>query len=107
MAKQKQNLTDIFAKTEPEPAPSQPIDNSDLDNGIIRPVGVGIREGEVSALDAIVQEIGLKRNALLRLAVRYFILKWRQDDQDLKAYLNNIIEIPPEPQKRAKFPRKS
>jgi hypothetical protein len=73
MAK-KQSLDDIFTKTT-QAAP----DNSDLDEGNIKPSGVGLREGELRALDLICAELteeiesSVSRNSLMRIAIRRLI----------------------------------
>jgi hypothetical protein len=51
----------------------EPADNADLDEGRIISAGVGITEGELAAVDSIADRVGVKRNALMRLAVRLFI----------------------------------
>lgn len=95
----KKPLGDLFAKTE-QPA-SSPADNSDLETGNIRPLGVGLRAGEVAALDAITAELGgIARNALLRFAVRWFILQYRAGKVDLSGF----VEEPPPPKRKLKMP---
>lgn len=77
----------IFARTEqPKPEKQQP-DNSDLDLGNVKATGVGLRVGELAALDAIGAELGellgsepVARNTLMREAVRRFILAFRAGD---------------------------
>lgn len=103
MAKPKPDLTDIFTPTAgAQPAaPQAPGDNSDLDAGNIRPLGVGLRLGEVAALDIIAERYGIARNALLRLAVRRLILDFRAGKVDL----TDQIETPPPPKKRLKMPK--
>ncbi len=72
-------LDDIFKKTEQEPVEVEP-DFSYLDKGNIRATGIGLRQGELDALDSIGVTLGeyldsqpVARNALMRLAVRQFI----------------------------------
>lgn len=89
---------DIFAKTEPT---TPPTDNSDLDEGPIKPIGVGVREGEVLALDKIAEHYGVARNAILRFAVRFFIQEFRAGNIDISQY----IYTPPTPSKKIKFPK--
>ena len=94
MAKKQSGLENVFKRTEPAAAP--PADNSDLDEGNIKPNGVGLREGEIRALDSMGAELGaamdadpVARNALLRIAVRKFILDYRAGAltlDDLGAY---------------------
>ena len=78
MAKQedvKKAIGDIMGKQPGEAA--TPDDFSAFDEGNIRPTGVGLREGEIEALDAMGQILGsvmdaqpIARNALIRIAVR-------------------------------------
>jgi hypothetical protein len=70
--------------------------NQDLDQGNIRPTGVGLREGEIQAVDALGAELGamlesepIARNALIRIAVRRLIVDLRSGAMsydDLGAY---------------------
>lgn len=90
----------IFTRTGPGPEP-EPMDNSDLDQGNIKPLGVGVREGEIAALDGIAKNYGVARNAILRFAVRYFIQQYRAGQVDLSQF----IYTPPTPSKKIKFPK--
>lgn len=92
----KKTIESPFARTEPG-QPEQ--DNSDLDEGNIRPSGVGLREGEIKALDAIAEQYGVSRNALIRYATRDFIIQHRAGNIDL----SDLIEAPPPPRKRIRY----
>lgn len=96
MAK-KQDLTNILAKTEPA---APPADNSDLDEGNIQTTGIGLREGEIKALDTIAGSLELSRNAVMRFAVRWFLLQHRAGKIDLSEF----IEQPPPPKKQLRYP---
>lgn len=79
MAKKPQDLTNIFAKTA-APTTNQPTSPAsaegwgfDLDSGLIRSMGIGLKDGEVRALEAVAARYGIKRNAVGRIAVRYFL----------------------------------
>ncbi len=76
-----------------------PADNSDLENGLIRPSGVGLREGEIAALDAIAQHYEISRNALLRLAARRLIFDFRAGRLDIE----DMITTPATPKKRLRY----
>lgn len=89
----------IFKKTESTPAAGSPGDNADLDEGRIVSAGVGITEGELEALDQLAERLGVKRNALMRLAVRLFIEQARAGDIRLEDY---FVE-PERPAKRLKI----
>lgn len=93
MAKPKPNITGLLARTENAELP--PADNSDLDNGEIRPVGVGLSRGEREALDQMAAEMDIARNALLRFAIRWFIVQYRAGLINPEEH-----EEPPQPQKR-------
>jgi len=71
-------------------------DNSDLDKGIIKSSGIGIREGERAALDEIAALLGVSRNAILRYMVRWFIIEYRAGKIDLAAH---VKEPPPQKKK--------
>lgn len=60
-------------------------DNDDLDRGRILTNGVGLREGELDALESMQAKYGLSRNALIRLAVRKLILAERAGTADIQA----------------------
>ena len=90
-------LSDLFKKTGPD---SPPADNSDLDSGVIRSVGVGLKQGEAAAIKAMAAELGIRPNALLRFAIRWFILRARAGDVDLSSFL----ETPPAPAKKLNMP---
>jgi len=75
MAKKQQDLTNIFAKTgaaQPSPATAHAWD-FDLDDGLIRSMGIGLKDGEVKALETVAARYGIKRNAVGRIAVRFFL----------------------------------
>ena len=98
MAKKKQDLSDIFAKT--EPAPGATAEYSDLDAGKIQSTGVGLKQGEIAALDAIAADLEITRNAIMRFAIRYFIIQHRAGNIDLASH----VEEPPPPKKSLRLP---
>ena len=52
---------------------------SELDDlGRTKSVGVGLREGEINAFDAIASELGVSRNALMAWALRRFLREHRE-----------------------------
>lgn len=95
------NLESIFAKTEPQPQPKPENPNADLDSGNIRPSGVGLKDGEIKALDQIAEVYGLSRNALLHYAARRLILDYRAGRLDL----SELVEIPPARKNRLRLPK--
>lgn len=93
---EKQKLA-VFSRTEPATAPA---DNSDLKTGNVRAVGVGLRAGEIAALDAIAAEYGISRGAAIKLALRLFIIDHRAGRVNLSQYVEE-----PEPAKnRVRLP---
>jgi hypothetical protein len=94
----KPDMSNLFAKTEPEQAGSP--DNSDLDSGLIRSIGIGLRQGEVSAIDGLAESLEVTRNQLLRYAVRWFLLEYRAG----RVSLAGNIEEPPPPKKKLRLP---
>jgi hypothetical protein len=104
----KQPNLNIFAKTE-GPTEHHEQDNSDLDNGNIRSTGIGLREGEIDALDGIGAALGevigtepIARNALMRIAVRRFIEAYRAGAITL-GDLANYFDKPEKPSPRLKL----
>jgi len=77
----------IFAKTEPDQPAADAV--FDLNEGNIRAVGVGLRAGEVAALDGIASETGITRNQLLRFIVRRFLLDYQAGKVDLTEFLQS------------------
>jgi hypothetical protein len=101
---EKENWTNPVAKKERPSGQPWPSDNSDLDEGRITANGVGLRYGEIVALDQIAQRFDLARNALIRLAVRRLILAWRSGDLDI----DSMAEVKPpakQPHRRLRMPR--
>ena len=93
----KSGLDDVFKKTEQEPGAE--VDVSDLDRGNIQSTGVGLRKGEIEALDGIGASLGgVSRNALIRWSVRRFLIQYRSGEIDLSAYLKE--PEPPKPSLR-------
>lgn len=88
----------LFSKTE-----------GDLDAGNIRPTGVGLREGEIGALDLIGVQMGLfldsepvARNTLMRIAIRRMIEAY-QSGELTREELAKYFETPDKPQPKLKF----
>ena len=76
-AKVKNQSLGIFSRSGPAPSvKAQPADNSDL-KGAISPVGVGLTAGEKAALKALAESHELTLNALMRFALRRFIVDVR------------------------------
>lgn len=102
----KTGLDDLFKSGAGSGAGDEPKPNlNDLDEGVIKPVGVGLREGEIAALEAIGAELGellgtepITRNALTRIAVQRLIADYRAGRVDLAAQ----FEKPPKPKARIK-----
>lgn len=83
-------------------------ETSDLDRGNIRSTGVGLRDGEIEALDLIGGELGerlgsepIARNALIRDAVRRFIFAYRSGEITPEELLGKF-EVPKQPKPKYK-----
>lgn len=98
MAK-KPDITNPFAKTSPGETERR-ASNEDLDQGRTISVGVGLKEGEVAVIDQFAGELGVTRNALMRWALRWFLLELRAGRIDLSRF----VEAPPEPRKNLRLP---
>ena len=48
-------------------------------------IGVGLKESEVQSLDSIAEDAGLRRNALMRFAIRYFLKEYYAGRVDLSS----------------------
>lgn len=93
----------------PQEADRIESDYGDLDKGNIQPTGVGLREGELEALTAIGDDLGdylesepVARNALMRIAIRKFIIDYREDNisiDDLAGY----FKTPEKPKPKLDF----
>ena len=98
MARRKANLDSIFTRT--EPAADERAPTSELPaEGRTMSVGVGLKESEVAALDVIAGDLDVARNALLRYAVRRFLLDYQASRFNLAA----DVEVP-EVKKRLRMP---
>ena len=97
--KVKKESLGIFSRTGSAQSSKPQADNSDL-SGAIKPVGVGLTAGEKEALKAIAERHELTLNALMRFAMRRFIVDVRDGKIDLEAE-----QAEPEPvKKRLKLP---
>ena len=75
----------VFTPTGPRE--SGDVDTSDLDAGHVRPIGIGLREGEIAALDTIAAEYAISRGGVMRIALRLFIREFRAGKVDLSPYV--------------------
>jgi len=103
MAKKQTGLEDIFKRTE---AGEGGPDLTDLEEGNIMSTGVGLRRGEIVALDAIGRALGeqlgsepVARNALIRLAARRLIAEYRAGKLDLLPF----FETPEKPKPKLRL----
>lgn len=98
MAKQRADLNDLFKKTESSSKRALEAETVPA-TGRTLSVGVGLKESEVEMLDAIVDNLGVTRNALMRYAIRYFLSEYIAGEIDLAEDVET-----PEPKKRLKMP---
>lgn len=76
-----------MAKKRSSPKPA----TVDLDAGRIQATSVGLKTGEVEALDQIATQNGLKRNALMRLIIREWLVKHQRGEVSLDQYRQEIV----------------
>jgi hypothetical protein len=70
-----------------------------LNDGRIVSAGVGVKEGELAAFKAIAESIGVKPNALMRLALRDWLNRVRNG-----LNISEYIYEPPAPDKKVIIP---
>ena len=97
------SIVSARAALEEQPAAHQPEagDNADLDNGRIVSAGVGVKEGELAAFEALAARHDVTKNAIMRIALRYFLVKVRAGEVNPEDYL----EEPEKPKKRTRLPK--
>lgn len=76
-------------------------DNSDLDAGTVRPIGVGLRQGTIDALDQLGAEHELSRGNLIKIAVRLFLLGVRTGE----IRIDEFTQEPEKPKKKVVLPK--
>jgi len=69
MAKKKPDMSDIFAKTEPEGAAEEQPDP-------VKSIGVGLRESEWVKFETVADELGTNRHSLAKYALRDFLRRY-------------------------------
>jgi len=77
------------------------IDTTDLDQGLVRPTSAGLTQGTIDALDAIGAEYECSRGALMKLAIRLFLIDYRAGNIDVDQYFRE----PPPPKKKLVLPK--
>jgi hypothetical protein len=100
MAKKQPDMSNIFARTERGDASQETMGNEDLDRGNIQATGIGLRKGELEALQVIADELGVARNAVMRFLVRWAIMQYRQGKVDIARF----AEEPPPSRKILRMP---
>lgn len=90
----------VFARTGPAEH-EQSGDIGDLDSGHVRPIGIGLRDGFIAALDSIAAEHGISRGGLIRVALWLFVKDYRAGKVDMTPF----IDQPEPPRNRVKFPK--
>lgn len=76
------------------------LTNEALNDGRIVSAGVGLKQGELTALEKIAEIYGVKKNAIMRLALRLFLTQVR----DGKINIPDYIFIPPAPASKVVIP---
>lgn len=106
----KQDLTSIFAKTEPaKPGGGLEAIHERLNGGNIRSTGVGIRVAEIQAFDDIGRALGerldsdpIPRNALMRIAIRRFLVAYLTGELTLDD-LAELFDRPEKPKPKLRI----
>jgi hypothetical protein len=85
------------------------MNRTDKDKGVIKSVGVGLREGELQQLEELGQKLGeymsgepVARNALIRIAVIRFLDATERGELSLHDLAAWYFDIPDKPQPRLK-----
>jgi hypothetical protein len=85
------------------------LTSNDLDRGKIKPISVGLREGEIGLLEAIGAKVGdllegqpVARNAIMRIAIRDFLEAYLSGEKTT-AELADLFETPEKPKPKLKF----
>lgn len=110
MAKEKPLNLNVFAKTE-QPEQTQPAAGAELVDlstvpagGLTRSTGVGLKTDEITLIDKIAEEFDLARNAILRMAIRYFLADYLSGRLAGRLDLADRVEEPTrKPRKRVKY----
>jgi hypothetical protein len=73
--------------------------------GTVRPLGVGLTEGEIDTLQAIADELDISRHAVARFGLYYFLKDYLNGGPSRQALVSSI-ETPEvkQPTKRVKLP---
>jgi len=71
MAKQKPDMTNIFARTDPESRQAQEATGPTITKG------VGLKESEWAELQDIAAELGITQHAISAYALRHFLKQYR------------------------------
>ena len=115
MAKKQQNAIDAMQEIikgtdfnlSKKRDPTDPI--AELDKGNIKPTGVGLRVGEIEALDKIGAALGqelkadpVARNTLIRIAVRSLLLAFYTGKMSIDDLLP-FFTVPEKPKPKIKF----
>ena len=102
MAQKSKPLGGIFSRAEQQPEQAPEVGgNADLDNGRIVSAGVGIKEGELAAFEAMAERYDVTKNAIMRIALRYFLVEARAGRVNPEDY---IVE-PDKPKKKTRLPK--
>ncbi len=95
--KKRKIIDDPFASTTPG---SGQAGRFDLDQAPTVATGLGIRKGELNAIETISGELGVTKNKFMRWCLRYVIQEYEAGRLDLKKWL----EVPPEPKNDLRMP---
>lgn len=71
------------------------MDAIKLDEKGTNNLGLGLRQGELDAVDLLVRRSGLNRNAIIRIAIRFFFTELREGRAKLEDYIKVKTDVEP------------
>ena len=101
MAKKKPKLDSPFVRTTPPNYEERTAEEVFIPaEGKTVPTSVGLKESEVELLDAVANDYGIARNAVMRWALRWFL----SEHENGRISLSSDVETPPPPKNRLNMP---
>lgn len=67
-----------------------------LDAGKVKPIAVGLKEGEVAGLEQIADALGITRNGLMRFIIRRFLVDYEAGrvKMEVEEKLTKSLKLP-------------
>jgi hypothetical protein len=76
-----------------EPPSAITSDDDPMNDGRVRPQGVGLKEGTIDVLDRVAKSWGMARNKLMVACIRYVLREIRAGRMSKNDLFDNITEI--------------